>query len=126
MIKIELKRMGMDFYEDEVKQVSDMENFRLRPAYADASEDSYTWKLKDKKGRWFAMDFMLCRPTKYKPEYRLGMAATCYGKDGNDSKVYVPAKEMSEEMKPTLANIKKWLEMVLGDEVELTIERSKK
>lgn len=125
MIKIELKRMGADFYEDEVKQVSDMENFRLRPAYADASEDSGTWKLKDREGKWFALDFMLYRPTKYAPEYSLGIDATCYGKDGNESTTYDMAKEYTGTMPPTLANIKKWLEIALGDKVELKLERSR-
>lgn len=127
MINITLIRMGMDFYDEEDKQTSDMQNFRLRPQLDSPIPSVNDWYLKDKNGHYIAGDFQFLRADDYGVYTdRLGIDFTDYGSDLQDSKVYkYNIFDDEEEIAPTLANIKAWLEDVLGDEVNLHLEPKK-
>lgn len=130
MVNIELKRMGADFYNEEDKQASDMENFRLRPYYSGSMpggvSDGY---LRDRHGHYIAGDFSFFRPSKGQdgyPEPQLVVDFTDYGPDMKDCKRYLMSEECGAgPLKPTLKNIKDWLELALGEEVNLTLEAEK-
>lgn len=116
MINITLVRMGMDFYDEDDKQASDMQNYRLRPRLSSSTSSVNDWYLKDKHGHYIAGDFMfLCAD-------RLNVDFTDYGTDMKDSKRYNRNVFDDEDVAPTLANIKIWLEDALGEEVSLHLE----
>lgn len=126
MIRITLVRMGMDFYDEKDKQASDMQNFRLRPRLVHPMPSVDDWCLKDKSGHYIAGDFEYWPATKNHSDDRLGIEFTDYGEDMQDSVIYDVAREYSGTLVPTLATIKAWLELVLGDEVDLHLEPEKK
>lgn len=126
MISITLVRMGMDFYNEEDKQASDMENFRLRPQLDSPMPSVNDWYLKDKDGHYITGDFGYWAANKTdNPEPSLTLDFTDHGTDGQDSVVYEMAREYSGTLTPTLDSIKAWLELVLGDEVSLHLEPEK-
>lgn len=125
MINITLIRMGVNFYDEKDKQASDMENFRLRPQLDNAMPSINDMYLKDKDGHYIAGDFEFHRANKNSPDYRLGISFTDYGEDMQDSVEYEMAREYSGALQPTIASIKSWLELVLGDEVALHLEPKK-
>lgn len=120
MLHFELRRMGMDFYDDEDKQASDMENFRLRPV--EVSYDVPTAYFQDKDGHYIAGDFQFWRANEYHPA-TLGWDFTDTGKARQDSVRYRGLDRLSGRViKPTLAKIKEMLEIMTGEECEVTLE----
>lgn len=114
----------MDFHDEEDKQASDMENFRLRPQLDSSMPSVNDWYLRDKNGHYIAGDFQFLRADQYGVHAdRLGIDFTDYGIDMQDVRPYkYNFFDDEEEIAPTLANIKAWLEGVLGDEVNLKLE----
>lgn len=122
-IKIKMIRMGMNFYEGEKWN---MKNHRLRPAYDGAMgggvSDQYL-KLPDGK-HYIAGDFMIWKKNKTnnKDGDRLTWDFTLYDEKLQDAKRCYLFDKHTEPLEPTLENIKKLLEEVLGDEIKLRLE----
>lgn len=124
MVEIDLERKGVNFYTEEDKKASDMENFRLRPHYAGLPSVA-NYYLKDRHGHYISGDFRFFRPSRGQtgyPEPQLAIDFTDYGTDMKDSKRYDMSENYGMSLAPTLKNIKDWLEMALGEEVKLTLE----
>lgn len=120
MLQFKLRRMGMDFYDDECKQASDMDNFRLRPM--EVSYDVPTAYFQDKNGHYIAGDFQFIRANQNHPA-TLGWDFTDTGADRQDSVRYRGLDKLEmREIKPTLAKIKELLEIITGQECEVSLE----
>lgn len=120
MLHFELRRMGIDFYDEDDKQASDMENHRLRPV--EVSYNVPTQYFQDKNGHYVCGDFQYIRANKYHSAC-LGWNFEDTGRDRTDLVRYrgLDKYEM-REIKPTLAKIKELLETITGQECEVVLQ----